>query len=87
MEEDKSELDLLGVALWSFSTWEILRIRFQCCPSKLWSIGKESPTPSCKGMDQFLSGGVLNDNLATFNVTAEGAAEALFLPALSVQVN
>lgn len=37
------------------------------------------PHPLCKGMDQFFSGGVLNDNLATFNVTAEGAAPSSWI--------
>lgn len=43
--------------------------------------------PSPKAINQFFSDGILNDNLAVFNVGAEGAAEALFLPAVSVRVN
>lgn len=35
--------------------------------------------PPSKAMNQFFSDCILNDNLAMLNVTAEGAAEALFL--------
>jgi len=82
----------MGAYFVGVSTTEFFYLRnfkglFPVLSKQIVKYQKRETHPPSKAINQFFGDSILNDNLAMFNVTAEGAGEAPFLPATSVWVN